>query len=107
MKLKFNEGQRKTCLLAVRHLNAAIVVLLNKDERGKVLIDKGSALLQRIGHNGENLAEAELTSVEVDTLVRALNATHFIYVLSKKLPVPNDERQQTLRYIRQCMSALK
>jgi len=107
MKIAFNENQRRVCLLAVKYLNAATVILLNKDPVGQPLIDRGSALLFRVGHNGDNLADADLTPIEVDTLVRALDATHFIYVLSQTLTTPNDERQKTLQYIRQCKSALQ
>ena len=107
MNIKFNEQQRRVCLLAVRCLNAATAVLLHKDEAGKPLMDRGSALLYRVGHNGDNLENADLTPVEVDTLMRALNVAHFVYVLSKTLTMPGDERQKTLSCIRQCMSAIR
>ena len=107
MKIKFNERQRKACVLAVLHLQAAAVVLLRNNNVGKPLFLRGQELLRRIGQDGEDLAGADLNPIETDTLMRALNATHFIYILSKTLNVSDDERQKTLNTIRQCMSVFQ
>lgn len=107
MKVKFNESQRKACLTAIRCLSAATAALLHQDELGQPIMDRATALLHRVGPNGDNLADADLDATEVDTLARALDAAHFIYVLSKTVSTPDDERQKLLSVIRQCMSAVK
>jgi hypothetical protein len=74
MKVSFNEGQRKVCLQAVKMLNAATAVLLNQEEKiGKPLLDRSSNLMFRIGPDGCNLADFDLTPNDVDTLSRALD----------------------------------
>lgn len=106
MKVKLNEGQCKACLVAVRCLSASVAVLLHNDEIGRPLMDRAAELLRKVGPDGVNLAEATLTPEEADTLSRALNAAHFIFVLSK-VPVgivPEDQRNSVLKDIRHCLS---
>jgi len=108
VKIQFNEHQCKVCLLAVKMLNAAVAVILSKEESvGKPLLDHSSGLMFRMGPNGSNLADFDLTPTDVDTLARALDATHFVYVLSPTLEMAEDEKQRTLQYIRQCKAMIK
>jgi hypothetical protein len=108
VKVKFNENQCKASLLAVKLLNAAVAVILSKEEAiGRPLLDRSSDLMFRIGPNGSNLADFDLTPTDVDTLARALDATHFVYVLSPTLEMAEDEKQRTLQYIRQCKAMIK
>jgi len=108
MKVKFNEEQRKACLLSVRCLAAATAALLHQDTMGKTIMDRAVALLHRVGPNGDALSDADLTTEEIETLGAALNAAHFVLVLSKGMTnMPDEERQATLKSIRHCMAFFK
>ena len=109
MKVKFNDDQCKACLLSVRCFVAATAALLHQDPLGKTIMDRATALLHRIGPDGDALADADLDREESNTLVSALNAAHFILVLSKDvaMSMPDDERQATLKNIRHCMATFK
>ncbi len=103
--MKLTESQCRACHLSLRCLTAATATLLHKDPAGKPLMDRAFAMLHRVGPDGKNLPELTLTAEETDTLVRALNASHFVFVLTKN-PVgvcPEDQRGPVLKDIRDCL----